>query len=184
VGTPALAAPVAYHGALYFLTSQPESWQAAEAEAEQNGGHLASLHSAADAQFIADTFLTGAVTPNVFWIGLFDPTLGDGSGAQHVTDFVWSDGSPVDYTNWNAETGEPNNYNGIEYWTAINWHYAATGSGTRGLWNDMPATGSDSYSVAVNGPYYGIIEVPEPGAMAVFGVGLAGVWLAGRRRRI
>ena len=73
------------------------------------------------------------------------------------------------------------NYNGIEYWTAINWHYAASGSGVPGLWNDMPLTGSDSYSVAVNGPYYGIIEVPEPGAVVLLGVGLAAAGLVRRR---
>jgi hypothetical protein len=45
-----------------------------------------------------------------FWIGL--STLSTNSG------FVWSDGSPVSYTNWNA--GEPNNFLGQENCVEMN----------------------------------------------------------------
>jgi hypothetical protein len=183
-GTPAMATTVTIHdGNAYFLTSAVGSWSAAEAEAVADGGHLASVHSASDNQFLVDTFLSGANATAIDWIGLVDPQQGDGAGAQHAGDFVWTDGTPVNYTNWNVDTGEPNNYDDQEYWTALNWHYAATGSGMIGTWNDMPEFGSDSYSVAANGPYYGIVEVavPEPATIAVFCLAMLG--LAAARHR-
>ena len=47
-----------------------------------------------------------------FWIGL--STLSTTSSLS----FVWSDGSPVSYTNWNS--GEPNNFYGQENCVEMN----------------------------------------------------------------
>ena len=59
----------------------------------------------------------GAFTP--YWIGLSD-VVSEGT-------FVWSNGQPVTYTNWNA--GQPDNSGNedfVQVWTAS------------GTWNDLP----------------------------------------------
>ena len=78
-------------GSRFTLTEPVPSWTEAEAAAVAAGGHLASIQSAQQNQLIIGTL--GANR----WIGLNDVTT-EGT-------FVWSDGSPVDYTNW--ALGEP-----------------------------------------------------------------------------
>jgi len=96
------------------------TWEDAEAQAQYWGGHLASVPNAAANGFIATTFGGG-------WIG-FNDKASEGN-------FVWANGDPVTYTNWNA--GEPNN-SGDE-------DYAVMASS--GVWNDLGAAGY-AYGVA------------------------------------
>lgn len=133
----------------YGLTERALSWTEAEAVAVTEGGHLASIGSAAEEGFLATTF--GGAR---FWIG-FNDAASEGT-------WVWSDGSPVTYTNW--APGEPNNL-GDEDYAVMNW------SGVQ--WNDLPDLG---------GYTYGIVErvvIPEPSAYTVMAAGLMlgfGVW--------
>jgi hypothetical protein len=70
-----------------------EKWSDAEAACVSQGGHLASVTSAAD-----NSTLLGLTTGNNFyWLGYGDASV-EGS-------WVWSDGAASSYTNW---TGEPN----------------------------------------------------------------------------
>src|SRR5262249_20345540 len=92
------------NGHYYGLTNSAETWLAAEAEAVALGGHLASITSAAEQNFIVNTFLSGANSRAIEWLGLTDQAV-EGT-------FVWSSGEPVTYTNFQA--GEPNNFHGVE----------------------------------------------------------------------
>lgn len=60
-------------------------------------GHLASIHSYAENQFIYDTFQSMPVYPVTVFIGLRQFSIGG--------PYSWSDGTTVDYTNW---MGAPN----------------------------------------------------------------------------
>lgn len=102
----------------YYLSSGRTTWTAAEAEAQSIGGHLASIHNATDNTFIHTTFASPAGGWGV-WLGLNDAAV-EGS-------YVWSDGTPYDYQNWNP--GEPNNDRGDEDYVNM-W--------TSGTWNDLP----------------------------------------------
>ena len=76
------------------------TWYDAESYCQNTyGTELASLHSANDTRN-AEAALSGVglTSSNNVWIGFNDITT-EGT-------FVWSDGSPVDYTNWHS--GEPN----------------------------------------------------------------------------
>jgi len=68
------------------------TWAGAQSACTDRGMHLASVKSQAEQDFIS------GLDPNIMWIGLNDQ-MEEGV-------YIWSDGTAVDYTNWND--GEPN----------------------------------------------------------------------------
>ncbi|XP_069770759.1 macrophage mannose receptor 1 [Narcine bancroftii] len=88
-----------------FIKSQQykKSWFEARDYCRSRGAELTSIHNDVESNFIW-TQLVSILTDSPIWIGLHRP--GPNLG------FIWSDGSPVDFENWNA--GEPNNHHGIE----------------------------------------------------------------------
>jgi hypothetical protein len=148
---------VCFNGHRYMLTAIAETWTSAEAEAVSKGGHLVSVNNATEQNFLVNTFLTGAFAQQPLWIGFTD-RVKEGT-------FVWTDGSPVTYTNWNHSTQEPNDCCNPrvpheEDYTAINWHYARNGTDPIGTWNDVP-NGGTTLDGKAHGPYFGIIELPS-----------------------
>jgi hypothetical protein len=100
----------AFSGHTYHLldTDGTKWWDECEAEAVDLGGHLVTINSAAENQWVLDTFGPVAVDyanahdlpdkENIsLWIGLSDAT-NEGT-------WVWVSGQPVTYTNW--ESGQP-----------------------------------------------------------------------------
>jgi hypothetical protein len=47
----------------------------------------------------------------------------------------------------------------VEYYTAINWHFAQGSTSNHGTWNDAPVNGSSGDGGTTDGPYYGIVEI-------------------------
>ena len=94
---------MACNGHFYAISPLRSGWSEVESQAADLGGHLVSINSAAEQQFVVDTFLTSQPThlaggqPNIFWTGLWD---GDINGSGDPSNFSWSDGSPLTYTNW------------------------------------------------------------------------------------
>ncbi|AKT37573.1 CotH kinase family protein [Chondromyces crocatus] len=103
---------------------QPRTWAAAEADCVAQGGHLISLHDQATRNLVVSRVNT--IGGGTWWIGLHDQ-------AQEGT-FVWTDGSPLDYTDW--ASGEPNNYADDEHCVHL------TGGGQ---WNDLFCTSDGRY---------------------------------------
>ncbi|MCY2989793.1 MAG: FG-GAP-like repeat-containing protein, partial [Planctomycetota bacterium] len=126
---PKLVNVLPYGGHAYLRTSGSTSFAAAEAEARERGGHLVTINSAAENEFVRANF---AAPNGEVWIGLTDEAV-EGT-------FVWTNGEPVSYTNWNS--GEPDN--------SSNEDYGEMYSG--GTWNDRTAGSS----------LYGVIEFDGP----------------------
>ena len=74
-----------------------------------------------------------------WWIGLNDRAI--------EGDFVWSDGTPVGYTNWNSS--EPNNAGGNEDCGQLN-RFNENNSNEPGTWNDEPCSTGMPFICEVN----------------------------------
>jgi len=173
------------NGHYYDLTTGLDNWLQAEAEAVSLGGHLVSITSQAEQNFVVGAFLSGANDRSLYWIGLTDQAL-EGT-------FVWTNGDPFSYSFW--EAGEPNDCPQCNFippgedYVGINWHYGLSFPGAaKGSWNDTTVTSSE-FGPQPFGITQGIIEfntdptaVPEPGSLMLLGGGLALLWRRNRTR--
>ncbi|XP_077058631.1 galactose-specific lectin nattectin-like [Siphateles boraxobius] len=91
--------------------SNPQTWMDAEKTCSQLNGNLASVHSRAEHDFIHELVIskTEMMTTRT-WIG--------GNDRVQEGDWVWSDGSKMNYQEWGF--GEPNNSGGVEHCIDMN----------------------------------------------------------------
>ena len=103
----------------YRVFKSKLSWQDAENYCVREGGHLASIHSKEENDFVAKLAspVVGRAEP---WIGGNDITA-EGSWA-------WSDGSNFSFTSWGEK--QPDNTGNNENCLTTNWWNA-------GQWNDL-----------------------------------------------
>ena len=95
-----------FGGHCYLPKLLSVDWQIAEMDCMNYGGHLASIHSKAE-----DDFLVSLSTSS-FWIG--------GTGTGYPGDWTWSDGSSWDYTHWFLEYSS-GNYQCVFYRSGYGW---------------------------------------------------------------
>jgi hypothetical protein len=161
----------------YNDPSQRWSWQtsitlAAAMSYQGLPGHLVTITSAAESQFITDNFYPGDPWPQ--WIGLTDNEQYGGHESfgtpnPQIDGWVWVTGEPVAFTNWGP--GQPDNLN--------NEDFAAIGAplDSHSTWND--------YQSGTGGTAAFIVEfeaVPEPSAIVLIVLGCAGLLPSAKRR--
>ncbi len=125
-------------------------------------GYLATITSQAENDFIMSLSWADPNAP--YWLGGVQDPL----GAEPAGGWGWVTGETWAYTNWAG--GEPNDISVNEDWLAIYGPIAER----PGVWQDED-TVTDGYVVEFN-------AVPEPGTMALLGIGFGGVAWARRRR--
>ncbi len=147
-----LATRVGPNGNTYKVLAQPDggggfngmTWATAEAEAVTLGGHLTTINTAAEQDWVYRTFSPYRTD---LWIGL--------NAVASPGNFVWSSGQPVTYTNWSSANGEPNpdpNAKYVHQWwaTAGKWRAGFAGDNlfgvaeietSAGVFNWLPAAG-------------------------------------------
>ena len=137
------------------------AWHAASDASESQGWYLATIGSEAENDFVKSLL---GMRPNLsqYWLGATDE--------ESEGDFQWVDGTAFSYTDWFG--GEPNNNNGFSEEDFLTLDVRG---GTWG-WND------EGPSSRIEQGYVMERSVPEPGTLALLGLGLAGLGL--RRRRL
>ncbi len=106
--TDALSDAVEFNGHYYKLYDESLTWQEAKDACEQAGGHLVTITSQEEQDFISG-HLQGAAKRS-YWIGLSDEEEND--------NWTWVTGEPFSYSNW--ARNEPNHgYGGSEHYVAI-----------------------------------------------------------------
>lgn len=177
---PAVADRVAWsgNGHEYEAVSVPSgvTWFAANAAAAEAGGHLATITSLAENDFVfrqlvnspefwTDLF-AGSCCSWGPWIGGFQP---DGS-VEPSDNWQWVTGEPFEFTMWRA--GEPNQDDGTN---EDHLHFFAAPNGARSnRWNDFPG-GRQMVGYVVE-------YIPEPSTL-LLGLAVGLMLLRSRNRR-
>ena len=127
------------NGHVYYLLNE-STWTASEAEAVALGGHLATVRSQAENDWIYAQFSQFGGINRGLWIGLND--------AAQEGAFVWASGEPVSYLNW-AQL-EPRNQDGLDDYVHLFWPNDTAGRSS--YWNDQwNIIGSDFGIPPING---------------------------------
>ena len=126
------AGAVEFRDHYYLIVNESGVWPDPNGRAESLGGYLVTIGDEQEHLFVADLAMEQGFV-NVF-IGLTDEA-DEGR-------FVWANGEPLVYTNWNF--GEPNNAGGDENYVNLEQKY-----GWR--WNDVPDF-SGPFMVEFEGP--------------------------------
>nr|XP_020467921.1 aggrecan core protein-like isoform X2 [Monopterus albus]XP_020467922.1 aggrecan core protein-like isoform X2 [Monopterus albus] len=105
-----------FHGHCYRYFSRRHTWEDGEKDCREHSGHLASIHSLAEQNFIR------GLSHDNTWIGLNDRTVED--------DFQWTDKMDLQYENW-RENQPDNFFAGGEDCVVMIAHET-------GKWNDVP----------------------------------------------
>jgi hypothetical protein len=127
--------PVNGHGYAIYIVSNGLSWTEARARAEQAGGHLVTIASADE-----NDFVLGLVNdrPDAFvkligpWLGGYQPS--PTATEEPIGGWQWVDGTPWGYTAW--ASSQPDDTGGVEGYLDI---YRPSGSLG---WNDDAPRGT------------------------------------------
>jgi hypothetical protein len=177
--------PAVFQGHTYYLLSA-SSWSSAEAEAVALGGHLVTISSQAENDFVFNRFTASGTLDRNLWIGLSD--------AAQEGSFTWVSGEPVTFTYWiSTEPNNSFNFDGVypgqdeDYVHILSYplfssltNYAVHPAGQ---WNDFADLGDFRGSLSFGVVEVdGVADVPLPGTVALLGLGLAGIGAARRKQ--
>ena len=119
----------------FYKLSSVGTYEQVNAEAKESGGYLACISSAEENEIVAKVSSTGKTTTSSY-IGLT-------RNAENLQEWLWADGSEVNYTNWNE--GEPNSEN-----ETVAEIYDSTRSPGAEKWNDCTVSSRNTGVIEYN----------------------------------
>ena len=119
----------------FYKLSSVGTYEQVNAEAKESGGYLACISSAEENEIVAKVSSTGKTTTSSY-IGLT-------RNAENLQEWLWADGSEVNYTNWNE--GEPNSVN-----ETVAEIYDSTRSPGAEKWNDCTVSSRNTGVIEYN----------------------------------
>ena len=119
----------------FYKLSSVGTYEQVNAEAKESGGYLACISSAEENEIVAKVSSTGKTTTSSY-IGLT-------RNAENLQEWLWADGSKVNYTNWNE--GEPNSEN-----EKVAEIYDSTRSPGAEKWNDCTVSSRNTGVIEYN----------------------------------
>jgi subtilisin-like proprotein convertase family protein len=131
----------------YYYMLGSTNWTTSEFWAQQLGGHLVTLDTANEQNWVFDTFANYGGTNRNLWIGLND--------VANPPNLVWSSLAPVIYTNW--LTGEPTNCDGGDFYATM----LGSTNGQPGLWVLANNAGNNTCNLSPTNKNYGVVEVND-----------------------
>jgi len=137
----------------YTLTQTTDTFQQCENEAVSAGGHLVTINSLAENDWLVSKF------PMKVWTGLYG----------NVGDWAWKSGEPVVFTSWDVANGQPDGYPSPEA-AIFGWY-------TSGKWHDIPVSGYGTYQGIIEE------SVPEPSTLILLGMSAVSLFFVWRRRK-
>lgn len=98
-------------GHKYILVSEGKRWRDANKDAEKMSGHLVTISSSEEQEFIVNFLRSQKNSPFCTWLGFTDD--------KKEGDWKWVTGEEVKYTNWGP--GQPDNGYGCQNFAWIGW---------------------------------------------------------------
>ena len=119
----------------FYKLSSVGTYEQVNVEAKESGGYLACISSAEENEIVAKVSSTGKTTTSSY-IGLM-------RNKENIQEWMWADGSEVNYTNWNE--GEPNSEN-----ETVAEIYDSTRSPGAEKWNDCTVSSRNTGVIEYN----------------------------------
>ena len=132
----------------YTIVPGP-TWEEAESQSQQLGGHLATVTNGAENDFLVQSFVGKSGERQGLWIGLTD------KGHEGV--WTWSSGDTSSYRNWcYYEPNGSTNENCVHMWSGNPWGYPV------GSWNDIGNLPDNGVADSTGLPklFRGIAKIP------------------------
>lgn len=121
---------VEFNGHYYQVYDTPMTWDEAKAYCESLGGHLVTITSGAEQEFVESLIANGK--KKNYWLG--------GTDAANEGTWEWITGEKLDYTNWREYM--PDNWQNEDYLMMYKEMDPSYTGETFGRWNDLKSDGT------------------------------------------
>ena len=121
---------IKFRGHYYKIYNNETNWEEAADQCEEKGGHLATITSEEEQEFIEE-ILHHYGNKNCYWLGGYKDKQGT---------WRWVNNEPTHYANWAKD--QPDNFTGREDTLMMYRHANPTSASRLGQWNDIHWNGT------------------------------------------